>query len=80
MSRINYFSSGVSLIITLLFSNVYSQHQQLEFSGRSMQLQIRDAGERSIRITLIPINLDDDLSHNPVLSDIEYSEPVINIR
>jgi len=80
MSRINYFSFGVSFILTLLFSNVYSQHQQLEFSGSSMQLQIRDAGERSIRVTLMPINLDDDLSHNPVLSDIEYSDPVISIR
>jgi alpha-glucosidase (family GH31 glycosyl hydrolase) len=80
MSLINYFYRGVSLIIALLFSNVYSQHQQLEFSGSSMQLQIRDAGDRSIRVTLMPINLDDDLSHNPVLSDIEYSDPVINIR
>ena len=79
MNRINYLSSGASLIIALFFSNVYSQHQQLEFSGRSMQLQIRDTGERSIRVTLMPINLNDDLSNNPVLSDIEYSEPVINI-
>ena len=80
MSRINYFSSSVSLIILLLCLNVHSQHQQLEFFGCSMQLQIRDGGDRSIRVTLMPINLDDDLSHNPVLGDIEYSDPVINIR
>ena len=80
MNRINYFSSSVSLIIVLLSLNACSQRQQLEFYGRSMQLQIRESGDRSIRITLIPVNLDDDLSHNPVLSDIEYPDPIINIR
>lgn len=79
MSRKTYSFSIISIVIILLSSCRCSRNQHLEFSSQYMQLQIRSAGEKSLRVSLIPINKDKRLQNNPVLTDIEYRDPGITI-
>ena len=54
--------------------------QAIMAKGQPAQLDIRAAGERSIRITLKPVSFQADFPANPAVDDIAYAEPVIRIR
>lgn len=61
-----------------LFNNVKSQ--QLTVAGRQAQLDIREAGESSIRITLKPVSFKNDFPVNPAVSEKNYPTPLISLR
>lgn len=48
--------------------------------GLPGQLDIRKAGDNSIRITLKPIGFGEELPYTPVLDDRDYPDPVISLR
>src|SRR4051812_18308395 len=54
--------------------------QQIAVAGKHAQLDIRKAGENSIRITLKPVSFTDDFPYTPALSNKQYDEPVISLR
>lgn len=57
-----------------------SQSQQIKVAGQAGQLDIRSAGENSIRITLKPLSFKDDFPFNPALSVRDYPKSFISIR
>jgi len=54
--------------------------QQIMSAGVAAQLDIRKAGENSIRVTLKPASFADDFPYTPALSERKYPSPVISIR
>lgn len=48
--------------------------------GLPAQLDIRPAGEHSVRITLKPVAFEKDFPDTPVLPDRSYPDPVISLR
>src|SRR5690606_29632523 len=54
--------------------------QSILANGQPAQLDIRAAGEHSIRITLKPVSFQDDFPVNPAIDDRAYAQPVISIR
>ena len=72
---------GLLTIVLLLIINNYVNAQRLELSGSQAQLDIRKAGNHSIRITLKPSSMSEDFPYTPALaSEITYSDPVISIQ
>ncbi|GGG76100.1 hypothetical protein GCM10007415_04780 [Parapedobacter pyrenivorans] len=70
--------------ITLLFTfaactqSLVAQ-QPILAEGQPAQLDIRAAGEHSIRITLKPISFKADFPKNPAIDDIAYPKPAISL-
>ena len=60
--------------------NSTSQPQEVIVAGQAGQLDIRSAGENSIRITLKPLSFKEDFLYNPALSEREYTESFISLR
>lgn len=60
--------------------NGASQSQQITVAGQAGQLDIRSAGENSIRITLKPLSFKEDFPFNPALSEREYAKSFISLR
>ncbi|MGH7470767.1 MAG: TIM-barrel domain-containing protein [Longimicrobiales bacterium] len=56
------------------------QAQQITAAGQPAQLDIRVAGERSIRVTLKPLSFQNDFPASPALADRKYAAPVLRIR
>lgn len=48
--------------------------------GMPAQLDIREAGEQSLRITLRPVHYEQELPYTPAIVDREYPAPGISIR
>ncbi len=53
---------------------------EITSSGQPAQLDIRKAGENSIRITLRPLGIEQELPYTPALAEREYPEPIISLR
>ncbi|HYH00994.1 MAG TPA: TIM-barrel domain-containing protein [Terriglobales bacterium] len=53
--------------------------QQITTSGRPAQLDVRAAGEASIRVTLKPVDLR-EIPANPAVVDREYPSPAMSLR
>ena len=53
--------------------------QPILADGQPAQLDIRAAGEHSIRITLKPVSFQADFPVNPAIDDIPYPEPAISL-
>lgn len=71
------------LMLLLLFSSFTFavNAQQITVAGAPAQLDIRPAGEHSIRITLKPISFTGDFPFTPALADgRKYPAPVISLR
>ena len=49
-------------------------------AGRPAQLDIRAAGEHSIRVTLRPLTFEPQFPFSPALAEREYAPPVISLR
>lgn len=49
-------------------------------AGQPAELVVRAAGERSVRLTLVPIDRRGFLPDNPALADRQYPEPALRLR
>ncbi|MEW5982254.1 MAG: TIM-barrel domain-containing protein [Acidobacteriota bacterium] len=49
-------------------------------AGRPAELDIRQAGERGLRVTLKPVDFDTDLPDNPALMERTYPKPAVRLR
>ena len=54
--------------------------QQVTAGGRPAQLDIRAAGEHSVRITLKPLDFEGDFPATPVLVERPYPRPALSLR
>lgn len=71
---------GLFTILFLLFNLPLLKAQQITTHGMPGQLDIRKAGEYSVRVTLKPLSFKKDLPSTPVLTDREYPAPAISLR
>ena len=53
---------------------------QISVADQPAQLDIRAAGQHSLRITLKPVTMPEDFPENPALADRDYAVPVISLR
>jgi alpha-glucosidase/alpha-D-xyloside xylohydrolase len=69
------------LIIALVFISTIAYGQPILTAGQPGQLDIRTAGENSLRITLKPLTYKNDFPYSPALSaSLQYPALVISIR
>ena len=68
------------LFIVFLFFLNNVDSQQLIVAGQQAQLDIRQAGENSIRITFKPVSFTDNFPPNPAVVERDYASPVISLR
>lgn len=66
-------------LVVLIIAYSPLQAQQLTTNGQPARLNIRAAGERSIRITLKPESYKADFPVTPALIERQYAAPVISI-
>ena len=83
MNRRKYFTSNLYkflLMGCLLWGNSSLQAQIIKTAGEPAQLDIRVAGDNSIRVTLKPISYKDNFPFNPGVAERSYPSPVISLR
>ena len=68
------------MLFTLIQTSCAISAQQITTEGKPAQLDIRIAGEHSLRITLKPVNFKDDFPYNPAIAERNYSSPAISLR
>ena len=68
------------LLIGFLTKCCVIQAQQITVAGQPAQLDIRKAGEHSIRITIKPLGFKENFPFTPALADRHYSDPVISLH
>ncbi len=68
------------LIVTVPLTIPAAYAAQITTAGQPAQLDIRAAGEHSIRVTLKPVTFKGEFPFNPALAEREYAEPVISLR
>ncbi len=68
----------LALMPTLHTAVVHAQ--SITTAGRPAQLDVRVAGAHSVRVTLSPLGLKDDLPFTPALAERRYAAPVISVR
>ena len=54
--------------------------QPITAAGQPAQLDVRSAGEHSLRITLKPIGVKEDFPVNPAIADRTYPAPALSLR
>ena len=64
----------------LIAANMAVSGQQIEVANAPAQLDIRKAGEHSIRITLKPVSFKENFPYTPALDDRDYPAPVLSLR
>src|SRR5215213_554985 len=66
-----------SLIVALVTSVAggIASAQQITTAGQPARLDVRVAGERSIRVTLRPLTFTDDFPFNPGVAERSYPAP-----
>lgn len=57
-----------------------AEAQSIMAAGQPAQLDIRAAGEHSVRITLKPISVKEDFPINPGIADRKYPAPALSLR
>ncbi len=77
---LTFLTKNIWLLPTLFLIACSSEKQQITAAGHPAQLDIRQAGSNSIRITLKPIDFTDDYPCTPVLAKKEFAKPVIGLR
>jgi alpha-glucosidase (family GH31 glycosyl hydrolase) len=70
----------VLTVIVWFLAPVSLPAQQIMAAGQPAQLDIRVAGERSIRVTLKPRNFRENFPHTPALAERSYAAPAISLR
>ncbi len=74
------FIQRLLFILILFFFNGVLKAQHLIVAGKQAQLDIREAGENSIRITFKPVSFRNNFPDNPAVSERDYLPPVISLR
>lgn len=54
--------------------------QQITAAGQPAQLDIRPAGEKSVRVTLKPLSFRENFPYTPAVVDKPYAAPIISLR
>ena len=70
----------VLLFIIFFAKGIIAQGQQITVAGQPAQLDIRVAGEHSIRITVKPTSYKEDFPSTPALADHDYPKPIISLQ
>src|SRR5688572_14758699 len=70
----------IFIIGFLLAGSCWAHAQQLMVAGRPSQLTIRKVGQKSLRITLKPINYLKDFPSSPALVERKYGTPIVSIK
>src|SRR5687768_7176448 len=71
---------SVLIIVALIAAQNILCAQSIKSAGVAAQLDIRKAGENSIRITLKPASFKNDFPYTPALSEKKYPSPTISLR
>jgi len=66
-------------VATLAIGDI-SAAATVETAGEPGQLDIRAAGEHSVRVTLKPTDFDDEFPYTPALAEREYPAPAVSLR
>jgi alpha-glucosidase (family GH31 glycosyl hydrolase) len=73
--------SNCLFILLILFNvNCLVYAQPLIVAGRPSQLDIRKAGDKSLRITLKPVSYQGNFPMTPALTNRKYDPPVLSIK
>ena len=73
--------SRLLLLTAIFIAGIGSlKAQNLTTAGQPAQLDIRQAGSNSLRITLKPVSYADDFPYTPALVERKYASPAISIR
>ncbi len=67
-------------LVGLLVAAATAQAQQITTAGRPAELDIRQAGEHSVRVTLKPVSYAADFPFTPALVERTYPAPAISLR
>ena len=68
------------LIILALAAGHAAQSSEITTGGQPAQLDIRAAGARSIRVTLRPTSVTEELPFTPAVAERDYPRPALSIR
>jgi alpha-glucosidase/alpha-D-xyloside xylohydrolase len=68
------------LLLVLLAAPVAANAQGITTAGQPAQLDVRTAGERSIRVTLKPISFKEAFPANPAIAPRTYPAPALSLR
>ena len=75
MSHCHFLIAAIIIAFTACCSAV-----EIRVNDQAGQLEIRPAGEHSIRVTLKPVQFQPDFPFTPALLAREYGPPVIGLR
>ena len=70
----------LSLLAFVLAADRAATAQQITAAGQPAQLDVRVAGDESIRVTLKPVSFKDDFPLNPALAERKYASPALSLR
>jgi alpha-glucosidase (family GH31 glycosyl hydrolase) len=70
----------LTIIVLLVSGSVTARAQPITAAGQPAQLDIRLAGDHSIRVTLKPVGLKEDSPANPALAERRYPSSAISLR
>lgn len=73
-------SNHIILLLGFIAASNLLCAQKIMVDGNPAQLDIRAAGDHSIRITLKPLNYKEDFPFTPALAEKHYPAPVISLR
>ena len=74
------FARQLAATIVLLAVTTAAYAQPLTTAGQPAQLDVRSAGDRSIRITLKPVSFKDDFPIIPAVVRRKYPVPALSLR
>ena len=80
MRLVRHLQIVTTLLALLPASGRPAAAQQITAAGQPAQLDIRVAGERSVRVTLKPVSFKGEFPNNPALAERKYSPPVVSVR
>jgi alpha-glucosidase (family GH31 glycosyl hydrolase) len=70
----------ILVLAALLTSASLAQAQQITAAGQPAQLDIRQAGDVSLRVTLKPLTFKGDFPQTPVVVDRKYAAAIVSLR
>ena len=73
-------SRRVLFLVALLASPAFAEAQRITAAGQPAQLDVRAAGERSLRVTLKPVSVKADFPVNPAIATRPYPAPALSLR
>ena len=80
MRSVRHLSIGLSLLAFVLTADRAATAQQITAAGQPAQLDVRVAGDESIRVTLRPLSFKNDFPENPALAARTYPSPALSVR